>query len=225
MRENKNKEDFNKSGYDRDVGYWNMFYAGKPEIEEPSNFAQSVLSAMEPGRNLIELGCGNGRDSIYFYKNGLHVTAIDASDQAIDSLQREYGRKQDIRFICDDFVCSAALQKEGYDYCYSRFTLHAITWEQEAAMLQNVYQTLRTGGKFFIEVRSVNDEIYGKGENVGKNCYIYNGHFRRFIVMDELVNSLEKKDFVILYAEENTGFAPFGDSDPPVIRVIAYKGN
>ena len=72
-------------------------------------------------------------------------------------------------------------------------------------------------------MRSVNDEIYGLGEKIAENTYIYEGHFRRFIVRDELENKLEKAGFYISYSEEQRGFAPFGESDPPIIRIIADK--
>ena len=49
--------------------------------------------------------------------------------------------------------------------------------------------------------------------------------YRRFIVMDELVASLEKRGFRVEYAQERIGFAPYGNDDPPVIRIVAMKPN
>ena len=34
-------------------------------------------------KSLIDIGCGNGRDSIFFSKNNFHVTGIDISQKAI----------------------------------------------------------------------------------------------------------------------------------------------
>ncbi len=210
--------------YDRDVGYWNRFYENCPEIEKPSLFAENVLGKMEKDKNLLELGCGNGRDSLYFARNGLNVTAIDASDVAIEKLQQaNMHSEEDVCFICDDFVCAATIFVGQFDYCYSRFSLHAINEEQENELIRNVYGTLKGGGQFFIEVRSINDDIYGLGEKISKNTYIYQGHFRRFIVKKELEDKLQKVGFSISYSEERRGFAPFGESDPPVIRIIASK--
>lgn len=213
------------SDYDRDVEYWNKFYESKPDIEMPSLFAKSVIGMVEKNRNLLELGCGNGRDSFYFAQNGLNVTAIDASDAVIQKLQEKcIYREGDICFICDDFVCSPTIFVGQFDYCYSRFSLHAINAEQESELIENVYGALKEGGKIFIEARSVNDDIYGLGEKISENTYIYDGHFRRFIVKDELENKLKKAGFHISYSEEQRGFAPFGESDPPIIRIVADKG-
>lgn len=210
------------SDFDRDVGYWNVFYENTSNIEQPSLFAKSIIGMLKKNKNLLELGCGNGRDSIYFVHNGLNVTAIDASDVAIQKLQKE-NIHGNVCFICDDFVCSSTIFVGQFDYCYSRFSLHAINSEQESELIGNVYWVLNEKGKFFIEVRSVNDDIYGLGEKVSENAYIYEGHFRRFIVKTELEDKLRQTGFDIIYSEEKRGFAPFGKSDPPIIRIIACK--
>lgn len=208
--------------FDRDTEYWNNYYHSKPDIERPSLFAIEVAKNIQNG-NLIELGCGNGRDSLYFASKGINVTAIDASDYIITSLKEKYASDEKLTFICDDFCCTKALFMGQYDYCYSRFSIHAITEEQQEELISNVYEALKEGGKFFIEVRSVNDELFGKGEKVSRNAYKYSGHYRRFIVKEELERSLEKDGFILEYSEEKVGFAPFKDADPPVIRIIASK--
>lgn len=56
-----------------------------------------------------------------------------------------------------------------------------------------------------------------------RNAYFYDNHYRRFIVMEELVQSLQEQGFQIEYAKEQSGFAPYGNDDPPVIRIVAKK--
>jgi SAM-dependent methyltransferase len=171
----------------------------------------------------LDLGCGNGRDSIYFGSLGLHVTGVDASDVAIAELCAKYQNEENICFLCADFVCAPIIYARQYDYCYSRFSIHAINDEQENDLIASVHQSLKDNGKFFIEVRSVNDELCGKGEMVGRNSYIYEGHFRRFVVKQELEQKLVNAGFCLEYSEESRGFAPYGETDPPVIRIIAKR--
>ena len=38
-----------------------------------------------------------------------------------------------------------------------------------------------------------------------------------------LERSLERYGFRVEYAQERTGFAPYGNDDPPVIRIVAVK--
>ncbi len=213
----KYSEDFK-----RDTEYWNDYYKAKPDINYPSLFAQHISTFLKKSKNILELGCGNGRDSVYFSRLGLNVTAIDASDGVIEQLKQE-NTEENICFICDDFVSSSAIYSGQYDYVYSRFTLHAINKEQETEVLYNVHKVLKEGGNFFIEVRSVNDELYGCGKKIAPDSYVHDGHFRRFIRIEELKAELEQIGFLIVSAEEERGFAPYKGSDPPIIRIIARR--
>lgn len=201
--------------------YWNQYYHNKICSTQPSPFAQYVSTLVEPGKTLVDLGCGNGRDALFFAGQGLQVVAIDLSHAAIDQLNRQ--PVKNACFLCGDFIASEAHKPDSYDYAYSRFTIHAINQKQEAMLLQAMYRALKPGGKFFVEVRSVNDPLYGKGKAVERNAFFYDNHYRRFIVRDELVHALEGCGFRVEYAKEQTGFAPYGNDDPPVIRIVAVK--
>lgn len=205
--------------------YWDSYYR---EIEikvDPSNFAQEVAKYLNRNGTLIDLGCGNGRDSLYFEMQELNIIAIDLSEVVIEELSKQYKDYKNLRFVCGDFTKLEEIVQEQVEYCYSRFTIHAITERQQDDLLNSVYEVLKEDGLFFIEVRSVNDEIYSMGECVGRNAYIYNGHYRRFIVKEELKEVLKEKGFEVIYDAERRGFAPYGGSDPSIIRMIAKKGN
>ena len=201
--------------------YWNQYYKNRVCSEEPSPFAQYVSTLVEPGKRMVELGCGNGRDAVFFAGQGLRVTALDMSQEAIAQLQSR--NLDSAEFLCGAFVKSDVHQPDSYDYAYSRFTIHSINRNQEQVLLGNLFRGLRPKGKLFIEVRGVNDPLFGKGRQVERNAYFYDNHYRRFIVLDELAASLEQRGFLVEYAQERTGFAPYGNDDPPVIRIVAAK--
>lgn len=211
-----------KNSFDRDVEYWNEFYnRDSMTTHFPSEFAKFVMQYLESGKKLMDIGCGNGRDSLYFADNNLIVTGVDASETAIKKLQNRH--IDNGLFVCDDFVTCKALYQVQYDYFYSRWTIHAITDVQEAELLNNIYNSLNEDGLLLIEARSINDELYGKGEQVGKNAFKYNGHFRRFIDKNELKEELESLGFEISYLKEDNGFSRTPESDPTLIRIIAKK--
>lgn len=115
--------------YDRDVQYWNDYYRSAGVEKDPSLFAINTLDELKMreggiGR-ILELGCGNGRDSLFFAANGLHVTGVDASEQAINQLNADCQGKN-VHFICGDFVKSEKIYSSEYEYVYSRFSIHAI---------------------------------------------------------------------------------------------------
>lgn len=205
-----------------DNQYWNNFYRSKHmDINTNTLFAEYIFKNwIDKRKTIFECGCGNGRDSLFFGQQGLDVVGMDASKTAIENIPDHI---PNCKFICGDFVESLNSFEQNYDIIYSRFTIHAISLEQELRLLQNVRQKLNTNGLFCIETRSIHDELFGKGKKVGKDSYIYDNHYRRFLKMEELLIRLIKVGFSIKYAEENIGFAPMGNADPPIIRIVACK--
>ncbi len=203
-----------------DKKYWMEYYQKDLAPHTPSKFAIDIIDNLDKGKELLELGCGNGRDSIFFKHNGLQVTAIDQAENVIEQLNKNFPA---INFTVDDFVNSDIMKNKKFDYIYSRFTMHSITAMEQDTVLKQVFHALREGGFFFIEVRSTKDNIFGLGQCVGPNEYIYDDHYRRFIDKREIDKYLTNLGFKLIISEEGTGFAPFNNEDPIVLRIIAHK--
>jgi|TARA_B110000285_G_C15142505_1_gene631930 tellurite methyltransferase len=208
-----------------DKEYWESFYSKQRTIGDPTMFAKHILENYEvkEGANLIELGCGNGRDSTFFHKNGLNVLAVDQAESEIDFLKSQYESSEGITFFCGDF--SKLESKKDYDIVYSRFTLHSINATEQDWTLNWVYENLNEGGLFCIEVRGQKNELYEKGEKVaGENdAYIHDNHYRRFIEFNFLCEELKRLGFIIEFSKEASGFAPFKDTNETFIRIISRK--
>ena len=208
--------------FNRDTAYWNDFYRKNPPASmQESAFARFVARYVEKDKVLVDIGCGNGRDSFFFGRLGLTVIGIDASDEIISKLGEVASDGHS--FVCGNFINDKSVYGKRADYFYSRFSLHAINAEGQDELIRNVHDSLGAGGKFFIEVRCVRDSKFGKGEEVEPNAFILDGHYRRFVVMEELLSALIKAGFHIKYAEQEKGFAPFGGDDSEIIRIVAVK--
>ena len=70
---------------------------------------------------------------------------------------------------------------------------------------------------------SIERNDYGKGKKVSENAFFYEGHFRRFVEKEKLISKLKAVGFRIDYEAEERDFAPFGESNPKVIRIVARK--
>lgn len=205
-----------------DYKYWNEYYKKNIAPSEPSNFAKDILKYLESGKKLIELGCGNGRDAIFLSNNKIDVVAIDQCESSINNLKSSVS-SDNIEFVADDFIETKLLERESFDYVYSRFTLHSISEEQENKLINRVYEALKKDGLLLIEVRSVKDEIFGLGKEIARNTYVYNNHSRRFVVLNELVEKLKSIGFEIDFVDENNNYAIYKELNPIVIRIIARK--
>jgi len=206
-----------------DKTYWDQFYAkAHPDLQTPSSFARTCLGWLGEGQALFELGCGNGRDALFFARSGLRVTAVDQSEVAIGRLRAlGIAAAHAPTFLCASF----AELGEGHapDAVYSRFTLHAVPAGVASTALGWAYRSLRPGGVLLAEARSVKGSTYGLGEPRERDAFVYQGHYRRFVRGEELVAELEGLGFAIVDHVEADGLAVYKDDDPVVVRVVAKK--
>jgi|TARA_B100000029_G_scaffold101780_2_gene92170 SAM-dependent methyltransferase len=203
-----------------DKKYWNNYYANHHGLGKPSSFAKSIIELLPEKCNLMELGCGNGRDSFYFAKMGHSVWACDQSDVIINALPTLENNSP--HFYVDDVRNMASIPDMEFDAIYARFVLHALSENEARQAFEWTFNHLKTGGKFYSESRSIKDPIFGDGEKMDDQIY-KTDHRRRFLDKDVLISDLESLGFTIESVVEAQGLAVYKDSDPVVIRVIATK--
>jgi adenylylsulfate kinase-like enzyme len=201
--------------------YWAHYYKQAGSAESPSLFAQYCMPLFENRTRILEIGCGNGRDAKYFLNQNLDVVAIDKSSAAINQCKAAI-KSERIQFIACEAPQLIEQNLKPFEVIYSRFSLHAMTISEENATLHAASQLIEKNGLLCIECRSINDPLAYKGEVLSPSERL-NGHYRRFIVLEELLDKLTKNGFSITYSQESTGFAPYKDEDPMVIRVIVKK--
>ena len=202
-----------------DKSYWNKFYSKKLGVQEPSSFAVYALKMMSDGDSILELGCGNGRDSFFFADNGIQVFALDQSKIVINQIKKE---NINPRFICKDILSVEEYFPYKIDHGYARFVLHALNQTEADKAIKIMGRMLPPSGIFFSESRSVKSSLYGTGQALGQDVY-ETDHKRRFIHKNDLIHQLESNGFTIENAIESNGLAIYKDDDPVVIRITARK--
>lgn len=202
------------------LNFWENYYSNHQVPADESLFARFVIPFLQPKTSVYELGCGNGRDSVFFASNDINITSFDQCSKEISFLKNKYISLTNLAFQQGDFT--ALGERDSVNNIYSRFSLHSVNKAKEIQTLNWAYKTLNSNGLFFIEVRSVFDELCGEGEEVAKNAYVTD-HYRRFLEIDNFAMRIEDAGFNILYKIQSKGFAPHGDEDPVVIRIIGQK--
>ena len=208
-----------------DNGYWNAFYKQGQVAEAPSNFAHFCQQQMFNQRrlNLFEAGCGNGRDAQFFNAMKHTVTALDQSEEVIKANHnKQHANQQKVNYTAGDFVTHLNSCSDQFDIIYSRFTMHAISSSQQDKFLVACLGALKVGGKLCIEVRTIHDELYGVDRELGDNAF-YSDHYRRFIDPSEFKTYVDSSKWQPIFFNEARGYAPFGDEDPLILRVILEK--
>ncbi len=202
---------------------WDGFY-NTHQHKIPSQFAAFCLNEFPREHTVIDCGCGDGRDSLFFHRYGSRVIGLDASESAIKFAQTraEQTRADDgIRFAVTDFAnptqtLQGELSQTNANYViYSRFFLHAIPPETQRAFLAFCAAVCPSNTPaLFLEFRGEKDADIPK--NFGR-------HYRRYISHADISTALAEAGFQISYHTCGTGYAKHKDEDAYVHRIIASK--
>ena len=202
--------------------YWDKYYKDLKGVLKPTAFSkkcEKILKNYEGA--LFDIGCGNGRDTVYFNNRGFNCIGIDQSSTVI-KLNRKRFKKYKNFFLKANFVNYSYQKLDTKFSIYSRFTFHTINKKQEKILIKKINNS-KNLEYLFIEVRTIYDELFGKGKKIGKNEFV-TSHYRRFINPPELKKEIKKK-FKILEYKVSKGFAIYKKENPKVLRIIAKKKN
>ena len=207
--------------------YWNEFYknCNCELLNTPTSFAIFCIEKyLNKKSNIVEIGSGNGRDSIYFAHKKHTVYAIDLSHEAIKLEQKIIPGdiQNNINLINDNFITYNYNQIKKIDVFYSRFTMHTITEKDEDIILQKIYDSLSQEGLCFIEARTINDPMMSKGTKLSQ-YEIYTDHYRRFIDSNKFLKKCLKLGFSLEYFTEEKNLSIYNNDNPALLRIILKK--
>ena len=197
--------------------YWNNFYSNFSFSKE-SNFAKFCLKYIKKNSDLLDIACGNGRDTFFFIKNGIKCKGIDISKIAI----KNNTKKLKNTFQVMDACTRRFNLKKKYDFIYCRFFLHTINQNSERIFLDNVKKIMKKNSKLFLEFRTTKDPLMKIGKKISNNEVI-SDHYRRFINVQEFLKEIKKNNFKIFYKASSNNFAKFGNERPHICRIILKK--
>ena len=212
--------------------HWSAYYAAHapdaPWSLDPSPFAAFVAERAKPCR-LLEVGCGNGRDALFFAQTGFEVTGVDYAEPAVElSTARAARLNLAARFkvlnVYDvpQTLAFAKAHAGTFDAVYARFFIHAVRLTGEEGFLRLAASVLKPGGRCYLEFRTSQDLRAQAGKVLGPDER-EDGHYRRFLDPDAFIDRAAANGLVPVYQVAGHGMARFGDEDPHVARIILEK--
>ncbi|MGW1893262.1 class I SAM-dependent methyltransferase [Streptomyces sp. NPDC002004] len=165
-------------------------YGGRPS--DPAVHAVGVFRAAGV-REVLELGAGHGRDTLYFAREGFAVCAADFSSVALDQLRgaaRDQAVDRRVTTLVHDVRAPLPWPDGSVDGVFAHMLLcMALSTEEIRALVGEVRRVLRPGGVFVYTVRHVGDAHYGTGTAHGDDIHEHGGFAVHFFTRD-LVDTL-----------------------------------
>ncbi len=153
---------------------------------EPSKAAINTLKTFkeENIKKIVELGAGLGRDTIFFAKNSIHVTALDYSPAAIKIINKKASENKLLNFISTkifDVRKKLPFEDSSIEACFSHMLYCMALSTSDLTNLNNeVLRILKPGGVNIYTVRHTGDSDYKNGIHIGDDLYENDGFIVHF---------------------------------------------
>jgi tellurite methyltransferase len=130
--------------YQKDEYFWGV---------QPSTMCLKVLELLSPTRplKLLDIGCGEGKDAVFFARCGYDVSAFDISDAGLDKLRR-LADKANVNVHAFKANLLDYRLSEEYDILYSSGVLHYIKPNLRDEVMENYKANVREGGLVALHV-------------------------------------------------------------------------
>jgi tellurite methyltransferase len=130
---------------------------------EPSSFARQVARLLTPGARILDLGCGEGRDSVFFATEGFDVVGADVSRAGIAKGRRlAAARGARVRWLVADMA--RLTDAADFDLVYSCGAIHYVPRRQRARLFGRLQACTRPDGYHAVIVFTGSSIYVEKGE-------------------------------------------------------------
>ncbi|ADY55338.1 Methyltransferase type 11 [Syntrophobotulus glycolicus DSM 8271] len=134
--------------------YWNNEYR-KQRIEKPvydlwlAKYKDILGKAKDT--HIIDLGCGQGNNSLYLTERGYKVLACDISEIAIERLKKQISGAETRVF---DMLDGLPFETNRAEIVIADLCLHYFAWTETLGIVQEIKRILVDGGNLLLRVNS-----------------------------------------------------------------------
>ncbi len=164
--------------------------------KHPNELLQKICNLFNIGANFLDLGCGQGRDSLFMLQKGFKVDAVDNSQKAIEQIKKSIQADSlpiaNINLFCSD-ISSFDITKNKYDIINAYNSLQFLPKKEALKMIESIKSNIKDNGYVIISGFTTSDPFYKKINN-DKRCFLGPQELRK-IFSD--FNVIEYKEEII----------------------------
>ncbi|MBA4391179.1 MAG: SAM-dependent methyltransferase [Syntrophus sp. (in: bacteria)] len=183
-----------KDVLDKQCTHWDDTLSNMPDMfgKEESETAQKALEVFQQEgiTRILELGGGQGRDTVFFAQNGMYVDVIDYTENGvriIDENTEKACLKDHVSSLCHDMRKGLPYEEGSFDGCYAHQVLcMALTTAELEFLIGEVRRVLRPGGVFIYTVRNTDDAHFQQGIHRGEDLYEKNGFIVHYFSREKI---------------------------------------
>lgn len=166
---------------------------------------------------IIDLGCGNGNNTLYLVERGYKVISCDFSKEALKLVMKFVPNSVVMKF---DMTEGLPFKTNSKRIIIADLSIHYFAWETTQKLLNEIKRVLVKGGVFLGRVNSDKDYNYGarEGVQIERGLFKINGKYKRFFSKPQLQTLFKNWEIINL---QHTQINRYGK--PKKVLEIAAK--
>lgn len=177
------------------LNYWNNIYSKENFFGTgPTKLAKYGNHIIKKHKinNILEVGCGQGRDSIYFSQLKYNVHAFDISPNAIEFVKKikESMNLRSLNLFVHDMKKPFNFTSENFDFIYSNLALQFFNIKNLEIIFKNIARIMKKDALFLFSTKKEGDKYYQFGNKISEFAFEYKGITRYFYDSDILKKAL-----------------------------------
>lgn len=207
------------------VDYDKKFRDNFPIFPAKLDFELRRYLNLIPGKEVLDLGIGQGRNSIPLADLGFKVTGVDYSTKCLDICKNTCPKLNLIRSDVRTFE----IEKNKYDLILSSYVLHFLHKDDSYKIMQSMKENLNPDGLIYIQVFSTEDPKFNKNtlshdfELLNNNIFhnLVNDTYISFFTKAEILDNF--RDLKTIHISEEYSLE-LARQEPHYAGVIKYIG-
>lgn len=209
--------------YDKKYNNNNSIW-GKPHIDHE---LKNYLNLLNKG-NVLDLGIGEGNNSIILSNLGFNVTGVDNSEKALNICNKQ--KTNNLVLIKED-IRNFKIENNYYDLIMSRAVLHFLHKSDVTNIISNIKYNLKENGLVYITVFSTNDDSMDKKlinnnfEKLDNNVFhnTLSDTYMSYFTKDELLELFDGLETILISDEYSLDLSHGEPHHHGIIKYIGKK--
>jgi tellurite methyltransferase len=154
---------------------WDSYWGGDSNLDywlEPDQAVIGLTKQLDRSRvkDVLDMGCGVGRHTLWFARAGFGVAAADISDSALAVLRKRVGEDKRVRVVKGAYS-EDLFPADSFDLTLAWNVLYHGRREDIKKATGLIHKWLRPNGLLFFTCPTRRDAKYGSGEEVAPNTF------------------------------------------------------
>ena len=179
---------------DKQAQHWENTFINRPETFGVSPSAAAIRAAeifnKKDITNILELGAGQGRDTLFFAQKGFHIQVLDYSQTGLDNIIKKaktLGVDKLITGKIHDVRNPLPFTDKKFGGCFSHMLYcMALTTKELKFLSDEIHRVLKNGGVNIYTVRHTGDGDYKNGIHRGEDLYESSGFIVHFFSKEKV---------------------------------------